>query len=87
MEAGGDAASVGDGAVPPVLTVDGVEQDLVIFLSDGAMVNPDGLEHFVSGVVAGGDSLRVGVEDLLGGGDRDFQDIVFDVTRIETELA
>ena len=87
VEAGGDAASVGDGAVPPVLTVDGVEQDLVIFLSDGAMLNPDGLEHFVSGVVAGGDSLRVGVEDLLGGGDRDFQDIVFDVTRIEAELA
>ncbi len=42
--------------------------------------NPDGIQHFVSlAVTAFADSpyLVIGIEDLRGGGDRDFNDLVF----------
>ena len=52
-----------------------------IFQSIDSSLNSDGLEHFLSGSVDGGGALRVGVEDLTGLGDSDFQDVVFTVTR------
>ena len=54
-----------------------------IFQSIDASANSDGLEHFLSGSVDGGGALRVGVEDLTGLGDSDFQDFVFTVARTE----
>lgn len=42
--------------------------------------NPDGIQHFVSlAITATADSpyLVIGIEDLYGGGDRDFNDLVF----------
>ncbi len=42
--------------------------------------NPDGIQHFVSlAVTALADSpyLLIGVEDLRGGGDQDYNDLVF----------
>ena len=53
--------------------------DVEIFHSASAAFNSDSIEHFVSGSVDRGGALRVGVEDLTGGGDRDFQDVVFTV--------
>lgn len=56
--------------------------DVEIFQSINAAANSDGQEHFLSGSDAGG-ILRVGVEDLTGLGDSDFQDVVFTVERAE----
>ena len=68
------------------LTDDGAtlngNDDLEIFQSIDASLNSDGQEHFLSGSDQGG-ILRVGVEDLTGGGDRDFQDVVFTIQREE----
>lgn len=38
--------------------------------------NPDGIEHFVALATPDSPYLLVGVEDLLGGGDEDYNDIV-----------
>ena len=57
--------------------------DVEIFHSASEAFNSDGIEHFVSGSVDHGGALRVGVEDLTGGGDRDFQDVVFTVAVAE----
>ena len=45
-------------------------------------INPDGLQHFASGLSGGG--LAFGYEDLSGGGDSDFNDGLF---RIDIEPA
>ena len=50
-----------------------------IFHSASPSQNADGLEHAVSGLDAGGDRLIVGFEDLSGGGDRDYEDLVIAV--------
>ena len=44
-------------------------------------VNPDGINHVVSFAFAMKDSpyLVLGFEDLMGGGDRDFNDLIFAV--------
>ena len=41
---------------------------------DTVDLNPDGIEHVVSGTHDG--ALRIGFEDLTGGGDLDFQDLI-----------
>lgn len=46
--------------------------------------NSDGLQHFVSLAVANSPYLLIGVEDLRGGGDLDYNDVVF-VLDIGTE--
>jgi len=56
--------------------------DVEIFQSINAAANSDGQQHFLSGSDTGG-ILRVGVEDLTGLGDSDFQDVVFTVERSE----
>jgi len=52
-----------------------------VYTADPAL-NPDGVEHFISLVatpVADSPYLLFGVEDLYGGGDRDYNDLVFSV--------
>lgn len=46
-----------------------------------ALINPDGKEHSISGVVdsENPDTLRVGFEDLRNLGDADYNDVVFDI--------
>ena len=63
----------------PQLLDSGTAIDAEIFHSASEAFNSDGIEHFVSGSIDRGGALRVGVEDLTGGGDRDFQDVVFTV--------
>ena len=41
--------------------------------------NPDGIQHTVSFAIEGSPYLLIGFEDLYGGGDRDFNDILFAV--------
>ncbi|WP_425073759.1 Ig-like domain-containing protein [Sagittula sp. S175] len=62
-----------------LLAEDGLNTGLTSYFSE-ASLNRDGTEHFLSGAVDGGGSLRVGIEDLTGGGDQDFQDMVFTVS-------
>ncbi|EBA09389.1 DUF4114 domain-containing protein [Sagittula stellata] len=54
----------------------GVDTGLTTYFSEVGL-NADGTEHFLSGAVDGGGGLRVGIEDLTGGGDMDYQDMVF----------
>lgn len=69
------------------LTDDGaVLADTIIFNSLDASLNADGLEHVLSGATTDGAGLNVGFEDLLGYGDRDFQDVTFTVTVDDTPL-
>ncbi|MGE4313386.1 MAG: DUF4114 domain-containing protein [Pseudobdellovibrionaceae bacterium] len=46
-----------------------------------ASLNADGLTHAVAGQIAPDnfDVLRIGFEDLYGGGDRDYEDVLFDI--------
>ncbi len=46
-----------------------------LFFSDDAARNPDGLNHAIAGLKDG--ELKVGFEDLTGGGDKDFDDVLF----------
>lgn len=39
--------------------------------------NPDGIQHTVSFAIEGSPYLLIGFEDLYGGGDRDYNDILF----------
>jgi protein involved in temperature-dependent protein secretion len=50
----------------------------VFFSGDGSL-NPDGYDHTVES------GIRIGFEDLAGGGDEDFDDPVFDQTVQETD--
>ena len=43
----------------------------------GESLNPDGINHAISGIQ--NDDLVIGFEDLTGGGDGDFQDVTFSV--------
>lgn len=52
--------------------------EMPVFHALDAALNPDGLQHVVSGHDGGG--LAIGFEDLTGGGDRDFEDVVIRVT-------
>lgn len=63
------------------LIANGANGGTNIYTADPAL-NPDGTEHFVSlAITAVADSpyLLIGVEDLYGGGDQDYNDLVFAV--------
>lgn len=47
--------------------------------STDASVNPDGIDHVVAYAMPSSPYLLVGFEDLYGGGDRDFNDLLFAV--------
>ena len=40
-------------------------------------INPDGINHVVSFAAVDGSYLVIGFEDLFGGGDEDFNDLLF----------
>lgn len=60
----------------PFLISNGANGGKDIFTSVAAQ-NIDGLQHFVSLAVADSPYLLIGVEDLKGGGDLDYNDVVF----------
>ncbi|MGI9241424.1 MAG: DUF4114 domain-containing protein, partial [Verrucomicrobiales bacterium] len=49
-----------------------------VFTNDST-ANPDGIQHMVSFALEGSPYLLIGFEDLLNGGDRDFNDLLFAV--------
>jgi len=50
-----------------------------VFHSSATNLNPDGVEHAVSGIDSETGELVIGFEDLLGGGDNDFEDVLISV--------
>ncbi|MGB0682587.1 MAG: Ig-like domain-containing protein [Magnetovibrionaceae bacterium] len=87
-DANGDPASVTDDEPPQLVFIapDGSETTVngSIFHTAASAdndfgINPDDMQHAVSGINPEGDGLMIGFEDLLGGGDNDFNDIVFEV--------
>jgi hypothetical protein len=77
ISAQGAGAVVTDNGV--AIAVNGVATSGTVFHSIATGLNVDGIQHAVSGVDAGGLSVSVGFEDLTGGGDLDYQDLVFRV--------
>ena len=49
--------------------------------------NPDGIQHTVSFAIEGSPYLLIGFEDLYGGGDRDYNDLLFAVDIGEHNVA
>ena len=74
-----NAAANADGGVGLLLAVNGTTQSLNVFHSHAAALNPDGLQHAISGLSANGNKLIFGFEDQFGGGDRDYQDALFSI--------
>ncbi|WP_108862024.1 CAP domain-containing protein [Ruegeria sp. Alg231-54] len=68
-----------------VLTVNGNSAGVTTIHAEKAALNSDDQKHALSGVVSGGQSMTIGFEDLTGGGDYDFEDVVFNVTRDEDD--
>ncbi len=50
-----------------------------VFHTASPTLNADGIEHTISGMGSTPDQLVIGFEDLPGGGDRDYQDLVVSV--------
>ncbi len=81
QDAAADAATLGADlsiGADGVLLDGGTDTGLTTYFSEGGL-NSDGVEHFLSGAIDGGGEIRVGIEDLTGGGDLDYQDMVFTV--------
>ncbi|MGD8808427.1 MAG: DUF4114 domain-containing protein [Gammaproteobacteria bacterium] len=81
-DAQGNPATVD--TVDPILYfigADGTETviDGDIFHTGSPSQNADGAEHAVSGLSEDGESLVIGFEDLSGGGDQDYEDLVIEV--------
>ena len=60
------------------LIADGASGGTTVFSTDRS-VNPDGINHVVTFAAITATHLIIGFEDLLGGGDRDFNDLLFAV--------
>ena len=78
----GAAANISDGGNTSI-AVNGAATDKVVFHSFASNLNSDGVQHALSGVDPGGQSISVGFEDLTGGGDRDYEDVVFRVEIVD----
>ncbi|GGB18170.1 ExeM/NucH family extracellular endonuclease [Allosediminivita pacifica] len=83
---GGPDATVESGS-DILLTVNGEDAGQTVFHSYDASLNVDEAQHALSGVNPGGTSITVGFEDLVGTGDSDFQDLVFEVETFALGLA
>jgi hypothetical protein len=57
------------------------------FFTSDALTNPDLIQHVVAFAIADSPFLLVGFEDLYGGGDQDYNDIVFAVDIGATNVA
>ncbi|MFT5006241.1 MAG: hypothetical protein ACI8YI_001860 [Paracoccaceae bacterium] len=73
-----DPASIQDGC-DVTLALDGVFVDEMVYHSYSSSLNADAVQHVLSGVNSGGTELLVGFEDMTGGGDLDYQDVVLTI--------
>ena len=74
----GEAANVDDGS-NIFIAVNGEATDETVFHSYSEDMNSDRLQHVLSGVEEETGNMLVGFEDITGGGDRDYEDVVFKV--------
>jgi VCBS repeat-containing protein len=82
VNSSGAAANISDGSAISI-AVNGTAVDEVVFHSFSKDLNSDGAEHVLSGVDVGGESITIGFEDLTGGGDRDYEDVVLQIAKVE----
>lgn len=81
----GAAANISDGSAISI-AVNGTSVDEMVFHSFSEDLNSDGVQHALSGVDVGGEAITVGFEDLTGGGDLDYEDVVFHVEVVDEFL-
>lgn len=74
----GEGAKLSDGGAVR-LAVNGRVTDEVVFHSYASNLNSDGIQHTRFGVGDEGSKITVAFEDMMGGGDRDYEDVVFDL--------
>jgi hypothetical protein len=82
----GAPANIADG-LDVMLAVNGVAAGQTVFHGFESGLNADGIVHALSGVEPGGEKIIVGFEDLFGGGDRDYEDVVLAITPFDTSGA
>jgi VCBS repeat-containing protein len=82
---GWSQATVSDGAGIQ-LQVNGQTAWKTIFHSYAAEMNDDGIQHALSGIDTFGEIISVGFEDIVGGGDRDYEDVVFSIERVDADV-
>jgi hypothetical protein len=85
VNSSGAAANLSDGS-DTFLAVNGSAVNETVFHSFARTMNTDGVQHTLSGVNVGGESITVGFEDLTGGGDRDYEDVVFMVETFDSPI-
>lgn len=78
----GAAANISDGSDVSI-AVNGAAVDEMVFHSFSEDMNSDGVQHALSGVDVGGQSISVGFEDLTRGGDQDYEDVVLRVEVVD----
>ena len=64
------------------LARNGEATEETVFHSFSATMNVDGAQHALSGLGEGDRSIVIGFEDLTGRGDRDYEDVVFEVSEV-----
>ncbi|UAB88259.1 DUF4114 domain-containing protein [Ruegeria sp. SCSIO 43209] len=80
VNSAGAVATLDDGA-DIFLAINGTTTDQIVYHSYDADMNRDGVQHSLSGVAPGGESIILGFEDLTGGGDQDYEDVVLEIVR------
>ncbi len=79
VNAAGKGAKLSDGGAIR-LAVNGLASGETVFHSYASSLNSDRIEHArLSFEEEDGSKIRVAFEDMTGGGDRDYQDVVFDL--------
>jgi hypothetical protein len=68
------------------LQVNGQTAWKTIFHSYAAEMNDDGIQHTLSGIDTSGEIILVGFEDIVGGGDQDYEDVVFGIERVDADV-
>ena len=82
----GDPANVADGDAVRI-AVNGTAVDETVFHSFSPDLNIDGLQHVLSGVDEGGQSIVLSFEDMTGGGDIDYEDVGFRIVLVDDMFA
>ncbi len=68
------------------LAVDGVDSGRVVLHGYAPSLSVDQFQHVRSGFDAEAGKMTIGFEDLLGGGDRDHEDVIFSVTGTDLDI-
>ncbi|SDD24928.1 Ig-like domain (group 3) [Paracoccus isoporae] len=78
VDRNGSTPSIDDGTNLQ-LQINGTDAAFPVWHSIDQTLNSDGVQHALSGLDPDGSGIIIGFEDLVGGGDRDYQDAVIHV--------